>query len=461
LAGLSGWRGGLVVSAPQQPPESETFLLGVLVRQSTVALENSGLYREALDHADVLRAGNDALDDANRRLVASVGDLERRSHTHELLIQASTAPDVLAAVCAALRELTGMTSAVQDLLGHVISCADADGAPAVESFRAHDRLTSDYSRSGSRGTRPGGAHRAGNQLVAVVRPGTETLGAVVLVDESRSADEYQFFVLEHAASVVGMELAHRRSMVELELRLRHQLVDDLVTGTSMEDAVIRATALGHDLRGPHQIVVVRWNRPPDYGVLSDAAERVSTELGLHLLAGRKSGDLILLVDGVVDGSRLFRAFAAQLGGRHGSIGIGTAVDKTDQLPRSYGEALRALQIRVNSRTPHGATAFDDLGLYQVLALSHSGAEMGSFVTHWLGSLIDYDTSHNSSLVETVAEYLDRGGSYDLTAEALVIHRSTLRYRLRRIRELSGLDLKNVETRLNVHVATRAWRLLEG
>src|SRR6478672_3619741 len=28
LAGLSGWRGGLVVSAPQQPPESETFLLG-------------------------------------------------------------------------------------------------------------------------------------------------------------------------------------------------------------------------------------------------------------------------------------------------------------------------------------------------------------------------------------------------------------------------------------------------
>jgi hypothetical protein len=447
------------VSAPQ-PTDSETLVPAVPVRQTTAFREISGPYREALDDAEALRAANDALDDANRRLVTSIGDLERRSRTHESLIRTSTSPDVLAAVCAALRDLTGLTSTVQDQLGNVLSCADGDGAPAVKSFRPHGQANSGYSRSGSRGGRPSGAHRAGNQLVAVVRPGTETLGAVVLVDDSRSAGEYEVFALEQAASIVGMELAHRRSMVELELRLRHQLVDDLVTGTDTEDAVVRATALGHELRGPHQVVVARWNQLPDYEVLSAAAERVGIELGLHLLAGRKSGDLILVADGVVNGSQLFDAIAAELGGRQGSIGIGTTVDATDQLPRSFGEAMRALQIRANARTPQGATAFDDLGLYQILAVGQSGAEMNSFVTQWLGALIDYDCSHNSSLVETVAEYLDCGGSYDLTAAALVIHRSTLRYRLRRIRELSGLNLNSVETRLNVHVATRAWRLLD-
>jgi hypothetical protein len=447
------------VSAPQ-PTDSETLLPAVLVWQANAAREISGPYREALDDADALREANDALDDANRRLVTSVGDLERRSRTHEALIQASTSSDVLAAVCAALRDLTGLTSTVQDQLGHVLSRADGDSTPAVKSFRPYGQADSGYSRNGSRGARPGGAHRAGNQLVAEVRPGTETLGAVVLVDESRSAGEYEVFALEHAASIVGMELAHRRSMVELELRLRHQLVDDLVTGTGTEDAVVRATALGHELRGPHQVVAARWKRLPDYEVLSAVTQRVGMELGLHLLAGRKSGDLILVADGVVDGSELFDAVAAELG-RQGSIGIGTIVDATDQLPRSFGEAMRALQIRANARTPHGATAFDDLGLYQILAVGQSGAEMSSFVAQWLGPLIDYDKSHNSSLVETVAEYLDCGGSYDLTAAALVIHRSTLRYRLRRIRELSGLNLNEVETRLNVHVATRAWRLLEG
>ena len=43
----------------------------------------------------------------------------------------------------------------------------------------------------------------------------------------------------------------------------------------------------------------------------------------------------------------------------------------------------------------------------------------------------------------------------------MIHRSTLRYRLRRIRELTGHELGAVDTRLNLHIATRAWQLLGG
>jgi DNA-binding PucR family transcriptional regulator len=42
---------------------------------------------------------------------------------------------------------------------------------------------------------------------------------------------------------------------------------------------------------------------------------------------------------------------------------------------------------------------------------------------------------------------------------LAIHRSTMRYRLGRIRDISGHDLNEVDTRFNLHVATRAWRLL--
>ncbi|WP_141279097.1 helix-turn-helix domain-containing protein [Pseudonocardia hydrocarbonoxydans] len=54
-----------------------------------------------------------------------------------------------------------------------------------------------------------------------------------------------------------------------------------------------------------------------------------------------------------------------------------------------------------------------------------------------------------------------GGNYDATARALVIHRSTLRYRLRRIREISDLDIGEVNVRLNLHIATRAHNVLQG
>lgn len=48
------------------------------------------------------------------------------------------------------------------------------------------------------------------------------------------------------------------------------------------------------------------------------------------------------------------------------------------------------------------------------------------------------------------------GYYDLTAKTLSLHRSTLRYRLQRIRDMSGHDLNDPDTRFNLQLATRAW-----
>ncbi|HEY2191530.1 MAG TPA: helix-turn-helix domain-containing protein, partial [Actinomycetospora sp.] len=70
-------------------------------------------------------------------------------------------------------------------------------------------------------------------------------------------------------------------------------------------------------------------------------------------------------------------------------------------------------------------------------------------------LLAYDRERHADLVRTLGAYLDHGGNYDDTAAALHIHRSTLRYRLQRIRELSGHDLTHPDTRLNLHVAVRA------
>jgi DNA-binding PucR family transcriptional regulator len=83
------------------------------------------------------------------------------------------------------------------------------------------------------------------------------------------------------------------------------------------------------------------------------------------------------------------------------------------------------------------------------------------VREWLGKLLDYDLHKNSNLVRTLSQFLECGGSYDETASALVIARSTLRYRLGRIRAITELDINDVDSRLNLHLATRAWQVLRG
>ena len=62
--------------------------------------------------------------------------------------------------------------------------------------------------------------------------------------------------LEYAATVLSVELARLRALADSELRVRRELVADLLTGTDDESACQRAEALGYDLGRPHRVVVV-------------------------------------------------------------------------------------------------------------------------------------------------------------------------------------------------------------
>jgi hypothetical protein len=80
--------------------------------------------------------------------------------------------------------------------------------------------------------------------------------------------------------------------------------------------------------------------------------------------------------------------------------------------------------------------------------------METFVNEWLGALMTYDSDHGAHLVATLSEFLDCGGSYDVAAAALTVHRSTLKYRLKRIRAVSGHDI-GVRYSVQPPVAIRA------
>jgi len=64
-------------------------------------------------------------------------------------------------------------------------------------------------------------------------------------------------------------------------------------------------------------------------------------------------------------------------------------------------------------------------------------------------------------VSTLRGYLAAGGNYENAATLLSIHRSTLRYRLNRIREISGHDLADPEIRFNLQLATHAQSTIEA
>jgi sugar diacid utilization regulator len=301
-----------------------------------------------------------------------------------------------------------------------------------------------------------------DRVIALAHPRYDVLGVLAVIDPERRVGEYELMVLEEGAAVLGLELNHVRALAETELRLRRDLVDDLLSGTDDESALARASALGYDLATPQHVVVVSGGAVRGQA-LEQAVERaVATVLHARpLLAGGRD-EMTAIVPrpaGDPQWHDLYSAVAQRLHPAQCSIGVGGAATEPSALRRSYDQARWALRMRQSHQARAGITPYDELGVYRLLACGE-GAETRRYIRDWLGELIDYDRSNRSDLVETLRQYYEHGGNYDATARALVIHRSTLRYRLRRIRDLSGYDLNAVDNKLNLHLATRARHMLE-
>jgi DNA-binding PucR family transcriptional regulator len=208
------------------------------------------------------------------------------------------------------------------------------------------------------------------------------------------------------------------------------------------------------------VVVEQANGEADDGRLFRAVRAAARDASLGSLLVSRLGRVVVLSD-TQDGSwGVFQADVIhELGGQGCRVGVGGTCALASDYPRSYREAMLALRIQRLSQGAEQVTFFEGLGVYRLLADLNDLSLVESFVRLWLGPLIDYDEQKGADLVMTLTSYLERGGNYEATAQALAVHRNTLKYRLQRIREISGRDLGDPDTNFNLQLATRSWRIL--
>jgi sugar diacid utilization regulator len=445
--------GCLVVSAASAPTKEQTELLAILAQQTGAALAHASTRNRDSDDAARLTESIADLQDRNRELAEAVARLQRQTNVHEALSTTLAAGTGEQGIADVLSDLTGHSVAVEDRFGNLL-CWAGPGLPhpyPKQRAPQREQLLHELAAQGGRA-------RIGRRVLTLIQPRAETLGVLALNDPNGTVTDDDLFALHHGATVLALELSHQRTVAEIELNLRRELVDDLLAGTDRDGAYGRADALNHDLRRPHYVVVVQSAGRTE-NALTIAAGRAATALNLNYLQGRHGGLVVLLTDGRPDPGALHRTISEILGKTTSVVGIGSRCLVPDDFPQSFVEARRVMSIRLRSASPQGAAAFDELGFYRLIDAAHGGGEVESFVREWLGTLLDYDHCKSSDLVMTLSDYLECGGNYDESAAALHIHRSTLRYRLARIADITGHDLRNVDTRFNLHAATRAWRFL--
>ncbi len=300
------------------------------------------------------------------------------------------------------------------------------------------------------------------------------VGYLAVIGAPAQMSERERITATRGAVACALELAKERAVAEAESRLRGDFLDELLAGRIEEGDLVleRARKLGCDLSLPHVALVLESEG-------GDSQDQVGDFFGelLHSLIGAERSNGYPLAR--VRNRRLTMLHPLPAGGpdelAHAvkravdelkatwpatvSAGIGRHHPGLEGLRTSQQEAEQALAIGRSLFGPGSALAFSDLGAYRLLFLLHGSPELSSFYREVLGQLVDYDAKNHTELVRTLETYFACQANLQKTAEALYLHRNSLAYRLRRIQELTNLDLDDLEDRFLLQLALKVKRIL--
>ncbi len=125
------------------------------------------------------------------------------------------------------------------------------------------------------------------------------------------------------------------------------------------------------------------------------------------------------------------------------------------LRRSFNEARCALEAAAlaNGDAPEVAS-YRDMGASQLLLNLQDDEALALYCQSVLGPLEDDSGEYGEELIRSLEAFIEQNGQWEKAARQLFCHRHTLRYRIRRVEELTGRDLGNARDRIDFWLALR-------
>jgi purine catabolism regulator len=395
----------------------------------------------------------------------------------------------LDAITAALATLLGGTTVVFDGRGepqalHAFRRELPDGALAAVGAELRERGR----RTEARGFVPSHPDLAPRALALPVA-GAENTGLpqawLVAVKDSGGLSEFDRVVLHQAVTVVALELLRRHVAASTERRLAGDVLSELVGGTvEGPDLTRRLEPFGLGGRVT-AMVLSPPARTPGRGGGPEACEAALTSAlrdeAVSGLVATTGNHVCALLPGFLDeelfelSQRVLDRVVAKLGGAVPAAGAGRAVAAGDAR-RAYHEARCALEARTLGRPVGAAEAagngsssagakpsvatYRDLGSFQLLLSLQDSDALRLFCESLLGPIETGEGHYGGELMRSLEAFIECNGQWEAAARRLYCHRHTLRYRIRKIEELTGRDLASARDRIEFWLALRGRELVQ-
>jgi purine catabolism regulator len=304
--------------------------------------------------------------------------------------------------------------------------------------------------------------------------------------------EFEQLILRQTVTVVALELMHLRIEHDTERRLAGDVLAEALTGRlHPEELQARLRPFGI---GEQAAVLAFSLRDPDAAAplleralaRADVRGLVATRAGLlcavidatgmtgTATAGVKSGGGTKSEGGASRGGdgngtagaaatnpiEVARSARAVLAGEAGEVrAAASRAAATHSLRLSFHEARCALEaVRLQDGDAPEVASYRDLGAFQLLLSLQDDDALISYCRGVLGPVEQGEGEYGDELLRSLDVFIEHNGHWEKAAAALYCHRHTLRYRIRRVEQLTGRDFSKARDRIEFWLALRGREL---
>jgi PucR family transcriptional regulator, purine catabolism regulatory protein len=299
-------------------------------------------------------------------------------------------------------------------------------------------------------------------LPVSIRGGAAPQAWLVAARDAGGLGDFERLILQQAVTVVALELMRQRAMRDTERRLAGDVLAEALTGRLSEDELgMRLRPFG--VGGDAAVIVFGGGDGAPPAAAEGDLDRFLADAGIGALVASRERLLCAVVDSPqgVDPVGLAGRARDSLAAEHGELRAAASRSApVGSLRRSFHEARCALEAAalVNGASPPVAS-YRDLGAFQLLLSLQDDEALRLYCDSVLGPLEDASGEYGDELIRSLEAFIEQNGQWERAARELYCHRHTLRYRIRRVEQLTGRDLSSARDRIEFWLALRARELV--
>lgn len=314
--------------------------------------------------------------------------------------------------------------------------------------------------------------------------GGDLLGYLVLHTKKDELDEVHLLTIENALNVYAIQFIKQKLVVDTKAQVKEGFINQLFEENIEDEQKIMESAnlFNWNLFTSHRIATLSIDLVAILNVNTNLLDMEAKKNQIwqtikenllqfdpQLMLTRKGSELIMIVPVANEGhdeQRYWKSLYQFVDGLvvdedekvQVFIGVGGMANKIHEYFFCYNQAILAQNVVKKQMRGVGFAFFDDLGVYTLLTNLKESSVAILFIKKYLDPILQYADGKGADLFHTLRMFLFHNGNWKNTMDALYIHRSTLRYRLERIKDILEVDIDDAESRLNLMIAYKLYDL---